>query len=331
MGGGGQLTGAAVALGGLFRHAPGDHRIQRRRHPAGTQLAGLRRGRRQMRTDHPFDGFGAIRRRPGQTLAQHAGQRIDIGARGDLVAGEPLGGHVVVGPHRHPGLGQPRVRLGAGDAEIHQVGEVVPGDQDVFRLHIAMGHPGGVRGIQRGGDLTHDGHRPRRAQRSVPLQQRRQIGAVDQPHIQIQQPTDLAVIVDRHHMRFGQPPRRVGLPLHPRPKHRIPRELLGDQLQRHHPALAGVLGLIDLTHAAATQQPQQPIRPELRPDPRPSPGVAHRRRSLRLPPDPANPLLPQYATAARHISWAPVSPPDRYRGRRHTRFRPCPPPRPAGC
>ncbi|PQM46738.1 hypothetical protein C1Y40_03083 [Mycobacterium talmoniae] len=235
-----------------------------------------------MRADRLFHALGPKRRRPDQTLGQHAGQRIHVGAGGDLVAGEPFRGHVVVGPHRRPSLGQPRVGGRPGDAEIHQVGEVVAGDQDVFRFYIAMGHAGGVRGVQRLADLAHDSHRPGRGQRSGSLQQRRQIGAVDQPHIQIQQPTDLAVIVDRHHMRLGQPSRRVGLPLHPRPKHRVPGELLGDQLQRHHPALAGVLGLIDLTHAAAAQQPQQPVRPELGSEPRPSPGVVHRRRSLRL-------------------------------------------------
>ena len=34
------------------------------------------------------------------------------------------------------------------------------GDQDVFRLDIAMGHAGGMRGVQCGCDLAHDGHRP---------------------------------------------------------------------------------------------------------------------------------------------------------------------------
>ena len=39
----------------------------------------------------------------------------------------------------------------------------------------------------------------------------RQVGAVDQAHLQIQLPVDLAIVVDRHHVRFGQPPRRIGL------------------------------------------------------------------------------------------------------------------------
>ena len=50
---------------------------------------------------------------------------------------------------------------GAGDAEIHQIGEVVVGDQDVFRLDVAVRDAAGMRGVQRGGDLAHDGNCPR--------------------------------------------------------------------------------------------------------------------------------------------------------------------------
>ena len=48
---------------------------------------------------------------------------------GDLVAGKPLRSHVVVGSHRGPGLGQAGIAGGAGDAEIHQIREIVAGDQ----------------------------------------------------------------------------------------------------------------------------------------------------------------------------------------------------------
>src|ERR1700678_3347852 len=40
--------------------------------------------------DQPFDTVGPIGRCPGHTLSQHTDQRIDIGAVGDFIAGEPL-------------------------------------------------------------------------------------------------------------------------------------------------------------------------------------------------------------------------------------------------
>ncbi|AUS50005.1 hypothetical protein CAB90_01052 [Mycobacterium tuberculosis] len=62
--------------------------------------------------------------------------------------------------------------------------------------------------------------------------------------------------MDRHDVWLGQPSRGVGLALHPCSKHRIVGVLRRDQLQRHHPVLAGVLGLINLAHPASAQQPQ---------------------------------------------------------------------------
>ncbi|WP_420890973.1 protein kinase domain-containing protein, partial [Mycobacterium marseillense] len=62
-------------------------------------------------------------------------------------------------------------------AIIRQVGEVAAGDQDVARGDIAVRHPGGVRGIECGGDLADYGDRPRRGHRPVAVQQRAQINA----------------------------------------------------------------------------------------------------------------------------------------------------------
>ncbi len=233
VGGGGQFTGAAIALFGVFRHAFGDHRIQSQRDLPGSQLAGTRGRRRQMRADRPFDAVGLIGRRPDQTLDQHTGQCIDVGAIGDLAADEPLRGHVVARSHHRPGVGQSWIGCSAGDTEIHQVGEVVAGDQDVFRFDIAVRHAAGVRGVQRGGDLSHDGHRACRRQRTIGRHHGVQRNAVDQPHVQIELPVELAVIMDRHCMRLGQPSGGVGLALHPLSKHRVGGESLCDQLQRY--------------------------------------------------------------------------------------------------
>ncbi|COW50121.1 Uncharacterised protein [Mycobacterium tuberculosis] len=78
VGGQGQVAGAGVAVFGLFGHAAGDHRVK-----------GF--------GDARADGAGLG---DGQAFVQHAGQRVDVGAVGYLVVGEPFGGHVFPGAHR---------------------------------------------------------------------------------------------------------------------------------------------------------------------------------------------------------------------------------------
>ena len=69
-------------------------------------------GRRSAARHCPSDTAG-----PRQTLAQHAGQRVDVGAVGDLISGEPLRGHVIVCPQSDSALGQPGVTSG-GSASL---------------------------------------------------------------------------------------------------------------------------------------------------------------------------------------------------------------------
>ena len=64
------------------------------------------------------------------------------------------------GADRSPRGRQPGVAPGFGDAEVDQVGEVGRGDDDVVRLDVAMHQPLGMCRIERGADLTDDGHRP---------------------------------------------------------------------------------------------------------------------------------------------------------------------------
>ncbi len=258
----GEFAGGAVALVRIFRHPAGDHLVERRRNLSRADLAGARGGLHQVCRDQLFDAVGPKRRGPGQTFAQHAGKRIDVGPIGDFIAGEPLGCHVLVGPHRHPGLGQPLVGAGAGNTEIHQVCEVVSGDQNVLRFHITVRHTAGMCGVQRRGDLSHDGHCPRWAHWPVAFQHAGQVGAVDQAHVQVKLAVDLAVVVDRHDVWLGQPSCGVGLALHPGAKRRVVGVLRRYQLEGYGPALAAVFGLVDLAHSAAAQQPHQPVGPE---------------------------------------------------------------------
>ena len=99
----------------------------------------------------------------GQRFMEHTGQGVDVCAGVGRAGAEPLGGHVGPGADGRAGAGQPGFPGGAGDAEVDEIGEVVFGDQDVGRLHIAVHQPDPVRGVQRRGDLLDDAHRARRA------------------------------------------------------------------------------------------------------------------------------------------------------------------------
>ena len=120
-----------------------------------------------------------------------------------------------------------------------------------------------MRGVERRSDLAHDRHRPRRRHRPKALEHLAQVGAVDHPHVDVEQPVDLAVVVDRHHVRFLQSARGMRLALQPLAKHRVVRRRLGQQLQSDDAVLDGVLGLVDLAHAALAEQPPQAIRADL--------------------------------------------------------------------
>ena len=66
------------------------------------------------------------------------------------------------------------------------------------------------------------------------------------------------------------------LALQPLAEHRIVGNRLRQQFQRHDAVFDGVLGLVDLAHAAAADQPPQVVRAELGTRPRVPFGPAHR-------------------------------------------------------
>ena len=257
-----QITRGGETLVGLLGHAPGDHLVEGRR-DAGA--FGARTGDRlhEMGGDDHADAVAAVGLRPGEAFVQHARQRIDVGAVGHDAAGEPFGRHVGVGAHRRAQFGQLLVTGGVGDAEVHQIGEVVAIEQDVLGLDVAVHDATLVRGVEGGGDLAHDGHRPRGHHRPEVLQDLAKIGAVDHAHVDEEHAVDLAVVVDRYDVRFLQPPGRMRLALQPLAEHRVVRRALRQQLQRDDAILDGVLGLVDLAHPALADQAQQAVGPEL--------------------------------------------------------------------
>src|SRR5882757_7151156 len=144
--------GGGGALGGVLGHASGDDVIEGRGDALPLQ-AGPRDGLHEMCTHEGAEVLRSVGRCAGEAFVQHAGQRVDVGTVGDVVVAEPFRRHVAPAAHRGPRLGE-LVLVGGrgGDAEVDQVGEVVLGDQDVFRFDVAVDDRGAVRGIERGGD-----------------------------------------------------------------------------------------------------------------------------------------------------------------------------------
>ena len=196
-------------------------------------------------------------RRAGQAFVEHAGQCVDVRAGRDLPGGKPFRREVGEGTDGGAFAGEFGVGGGVGQPEVDEAGEVVLAEQNVGRFDIAVDHRFGMGGIQRSGDLTHDVHRPRRAQRAVALERALQVGAVDEPHIDVELSVDLATTVDGHHVRVVQPAGGPGLAKQPFPERRIVRIAAGQQLQRHHPVHAGVFGFIDFAEPASAEQSAQ--------------------------------------------------------------------------
>ena len=88
------------------------------------------------------------------------------------------------------------------------------------------------------------------------------VDAVDDRHHQIQPAVDLAGVMDRDDVRLGQPGRGVGLAAKPLAIPRLGAQLGGQHLDGHIAVDHGVVGLINLAHAALADHRQQPVTPK---------------------------------------------------------------------
>ena len=218
---------------------------------------------RHVTGDLLLETFRRIRPHAGQAFVEHACQRVDVRRRIDRLALESLGGHVGHRAQRAARRRQPHLACGAGQAEVDQIHEVAIGDQNVRRLDVAVDQTRSVRVIQCRRDLFGHLHAEFRIEWPVAVgENRAQVAALDQAHIQIEPVVDLAESVDRHHMRIVEPGRGLRLPPEPRLKGLVGRHVRGQHLDRHDPVGLGVVGPIDLAHPAAPDQLLQLIVPE---------------------------------------------------------------------
>ena len=159
---------------------------------------------------------------------------------GDLALPESFGSQVGERTHGGAFAGELRVGGGVGQPEVDEAGEVAVAEQDVGGFDVAVNHLLRVRGIQRGGDLAHNGDRPRRVQGTVSVEHALEVGAVYEPHVNVELAVDLAAAVDGHHMRVVQPSSGPGLAEQPFPKRGVVGVAAGQQFQCHHPVHGAV-------------------------------------------------------------------------------------------
>ena len=94
-----------------------------------------------------LDGHLTVERLPaGDHFVEHDSHRVDVAAGVCLLAQDKLGGEVGDSPDQGPGArGR---RDGARQAEVAELDPAVVGDQDVFRLDVAVDHSGGMCGAE---------------------------------------------------------------------------------------------------------------------------------------------------------------------------------------
>ena len=153
-----QLAARCVALGGRLGESFGENRLER----AMTR----QRGRRlfDMRDEHCHRSAARERRIARQGLVEHAGEGVEVGPPSHGLAGDLLGGGVGDRSREMWRLLRVGARIWATcEAEVGEVA-VLPtvflGNEDVGGLHVSVDEPSGVRGVERGRDLTDQRERP---------------------------------------------------------------------------------------------------------------------------------------------------------------------------
>ena len=176
-----------------------------------------------------------------------------------------LGRHEVDRAQALAGVGQLRVGRvhGPRQPEVAQIG-VAARQQDVAGLDVAVHQPGGVRGIERFGDLTHDLRRALGRQGAVAPQELLEVCARDIAHRDVEMAVFLARRVDGDHVRVIDRRGHARLALEAIAEGRVVGTLVGDDLDRDRPVQAQVGRRIDDAHPAAADDVLQPPASQLR-------------------------------------------------------------------
>src|ERR1700733_319568 len=125
---------------------------------------------------------GIERRLPAQELVERDPEGVHVGAAIDSATEDLLGRHVQWAADAGAGLGCAHRALPLGNAEIHHLDDVVPGDHQVGRLEIAMDDAGAMRSRDPAQRLFEERDTLVRRDRPPPPDQLLQALAVDELH-----------------------------------------------------------------------------------------------------------------------------------------------------
>ena len=120
--------------------------------------------------------------------------------------------------------------------------------------------------VERAGDLGQDGQRSIRFEPPGQAQDRRQAGAFDEAHREVELAIDLAGVVDVDDVRVAERGRQARLAQEPIAERLVLGHLRDDDLQRDPALERGVLGGVDDAHPATPDQGLDDVSAELIPD-----------------------------------------------------------------
>ena len=256
---------------------PQDQVIQGGR-DAVRQLRGHRHGLVDVLVGHRQRRIRGVRLLAGEHLEQHDARGVDIRPRVRNTLGYLLRRQVGGRADQHAGLGMAGAREHPGQAEVRDLDVVSFGQQDVLRLDIPVGQPGGVRGAEAAQHALHDVQGLAGAEAALLVQQVAQRAAGYILHGQVERAPVGALVVHADHVGVRKAGHRAGLAHEAADEILVVGQFRMHDLERHGAVQPGIGAQIDGGHPARGNKGLNPV-PAIQ---EPADGWARERRVHRL-------------------------------------------------
>ena len=203
---------------------------------------------------HRLGGRGLPLERPraGQQLEGDDGERVAVARRGRRLAARLLRREVAGRPDDGARFGEGGEVGGARDAEVGDLDAVVVVEQQVGGLDVAVDDPARVRGVERRRGLAEPLERAAERLRALAREPVGERAARQVLHDDVRTPLVLADVEDRDVFGAFESRAAASASRVKRPADRLVVGVaLGEDLDGDGPRQVGVLGAVDLAHAAA--------------------------------------------------------------------------------
>ena len=220
--------------------------------------------------EHGHVHIAAERDVPREALVEHARKRVLVRPTVDLAALEQLGGHVAQRAEDGADPGDLRARVDRTDepevGQEHLLGRPPRGrspEQDVVWLHVAVDQTVGMGLVEGTGDLVEDRQGAVGLESAGQAKDRRQAGALDVAHREVQLATHLTRVVDLDDVRVAERGRETCFAQEPLTECLVLGDLRGDDLQRDTSLQRRVFGGIDDAHPSTPDEGLDDVSAEL--------------------------------------------------------------------